>query len=146
MTVQTEFMSKRVDQLFACVRQATTSTLQIQQDLVRLSSPQHLSRAVTDVMWNQWRWLVGQCQFGFTMWGAVMKSCAARESVPGRKDEVAGGPVNLEQQTLERLRRGAAPPREIYDVQNRGRIDWSTVPDWARPSDPDLFEGCSHEG
>jgi hypothetical protein len=44
------------------------------------------------------------------------------------------------------MRQGLAPPREVYEVQNRGRIDWTTAPDWARPADPELFEGCGHEG
>jgi len=41
---------------------------------------------------------------------------------------------------------GLAPPPEIYQVPYRNQIDWSKFPEWARPSDPDLFEGCSHEG
>ena len=46
----------------------------------------------------------------------------------------------------ERISRGLAPPREIYQVQNRDKVDWSRVPEWARPVDPDMFEGCGHEG
>jgi hypothetical protein len=45
-----------------------------------------------------------------------------------------------------RTRRGLAPPREIYDVRDRDRVAQSTLPEGARPSDPDLFEGCAHEG
>jgi hypothetical protein len=52
---------------------------------------------------------------------------------------------DLSRQAAERLRHGFAPPRNIYDVQNRARIDWTQVPDWARPSDPELFGG-PHEG
>jgi hypothetical protein len=46
----------------------------------------------------------------------------------------------------ERVQAGLPPPRAIYDTQNRGRIDWSSFPEWARPSDPELFEGTQHEG
>ena len=46
----------------------------------------------------------------------------------------------------DRLQRGLAPPAEIYQVQNRTKVDWSRIPEWASPIDPDLFEGCGHEG
>lgn len=52
----------------------------------------------------------------------------------------------LEKRAVERLRQGLAPPREIYQLPYRDRLDWSELPDWARPSDPELFEGCGHEG
>ncbi len=45
-----------------------------------------------------------------------------------------------------RIRQGLAPPREIYLVQNRSAIDWSQFPAWARPVDPEIFDGCCHEG
>jgi hypothetical protein len=51
----------------------------------------------------------------------------------------------LEQSALEQARRGLPLPRQVYDAQNRSRIDWSRFPCWARPSDPELFEG-GHEG
>lgn len=46
----------------------------------------------------------------------------------------------------ERLDQGLSPPPEIYQVQYRDKIDWSQLPEWALPLDPDVFEGCSHEG
>jgi len=52
----------------------------------------------------------------------------------------------LERQAAERARRGLAPPKEIYETPYRQRIDWSAFPDWARPTDPEVFQGCSHEG
>jgi hypothetical protein len=52
----------------------------------------------------------------------------------------------LEGLAAERLERGLAPPKEIYDAPYRDLIDWSRFPDWARPSDPELFQGCVHEG
>jgi len=53
---------------------------------------------------------------------------------------------DLNELAAARVRRGLAPPREIYEVQNRNDIDWSVLPEWARPADPELFEGCAHEG
>ncbi len=49
---------------------------------------------------------------------------------------------SLEQCAVERLRQGLAPPREIYQLPHRNRLDWSALPDWARRCDPELFEGC----
>ena len=45
-----------------------------------------------------------------------------------------------------RMRHGLAPPAEIYQVQYRSRMNWSDFPDWARPVDPEAFDGCCHEG
>ena len=46
----------------------------------------------------------------------------------------------------EQMRRGFAPPREIYQVEYRDRVDWAELPAWARPVDPQMFDGCCHEG
>jgi hypothetical protein len=46
----------------------------------------------------------------------------------------------------KRMRLGFAPPPEIYRIENRRRIDWFRYPAWARPVDPEVFEGCCHEG
>ena len=46
----------------------------------------------------------------------------------------------------QRIRQGLAPPPEIYRIENRQRIDWLRFPGWARPVDPQIFEGCCHEG
>jgi hypothetical protein len=43
-------------------------------------------------------------------------------------------------------RRGLAPPERIYRVEYRRRIDWTQFPAWARPVDPEMFDGCCHEG
>jgi hypothetical protein len=71
-----------------------------------------------------------------------------KKAGPGQADRTAAAQAasNLEERARRRARQGLAPPREIYDVHNRGRVDWSTLPAWARPSDPDDFEGCAHEG
>jgi hypothetical protein len=46
----------------------------------------------------------------------------------------------------ELVAKGFSPPPQIYRVEYRRRIDWSKFPVWARPLDPDIFEGCCHEG
>ena len=46
----------------------------------------------------------------------------------------------------QRISQGLAPPREVYRVENRQRIDWLKFPGWARPVDPEVFVGCCHEG
>ena len=43
-------------------------------------------------------------------------------------------------------RQGFAPPSRIYQVEYRRRIDWSRFPSWARPVNPEDFDGCCHEG
>jgi hypothetical protein len=52
----------------------------------------------------------------------------------------------LERLAVERTSRGLAPPREIYLAPYRSRINWARFPEWARPSDPEMFEGTAHEG
>jgi hypothetical protein len=63
-----------------------------------------------------------------------------------RRNVAAQAASSLENRARRRMRQGLAPPRQIYDIRNRDRVDWSTLPEWARPSDPELFEGCAHEG
>jgi hypothetical protein len=53
---------------------------------------------------------------------------------------------SLAERVMQRVDQGLAPPPEAYHVHNRSKIDWTKVPEWARPSDPELFEGCVHEG
>jgi hypothetical protein len=107
---------------------------------------QFLSKAVTNMTGNQWRLLATQSQFGIDLWNAMLGVFPPVGSSGEPQGEVvASGSASLESRATERLKRGFAPPREIYDVQNRGRIDWSSLPDWARPVDPEVFEG-GHEG
>ena len=46
----------------------------------------------------------------------------------------------------ERVGQGLAPPPEIYRIEYRRWIDWSEFPTWAQPIDPQVFDGCCHEG
>jgi hypothetical protein len=57
-----------------------------------------------------------------------------------------GQAQDLIRRATERMRQGLAPPREVYQAPYRNLIDWSRFPDWARPSDPEMFEGSGHEG
>jgi hypothetical protein len=109
---------------------------------------QRLRQALRDVMW---RCVAAQCQLSTTMWDALLAGSRPGFSPPAEKAEAAAPPgaevpKTVEEQARQRLSQGLAPPREIYDVRNRDRIDWSQVPDWARPLDPEVFEGCGHEG
>ncbi len=55
-------------------------------------------------------------------------------------------PEELAQLAANRMRQGFPPPAEIYQVQYRSCINWLEFPDWARPVDPEAFDGCCHEG
>jgi len=109
-----------------------------------------LSERVADATREQWNLVEAQSRFGLALWNAML-GCSRPVPPSGEpQGEVpqparANPPDNLAKVTAERLKEGLAPPREIYDVRNRGRIDWSSVPDWAKPIDPEMFEG-SHEG
>jgi hypothetical protein len=61
---------------------------------------------------------------------------------PTSEDEVR----KLERRAAERISQGLAPPREVYQSPYRDRINWEQFPQWARPTDPEVFEGSSHEG
>ena len=89
-----------------------------------------------------------QCRAGSRLMDTLPGAAVGKEAGPEQADRTAAAPAasSLEERARERTRRGLAPPREIYDVRHRDRVDWSTLPEWARPSDPDLFEGCAHEG
>jgi hypothetical protein len=106
--------------------------------------------AVTRVVRSQWKLVETQFQFGIWVLDALREFPAGPEpQAPWRRTATMRDSTSrtetLQRQAAERLRQGLAPPREIYEVQNRCRIDWSKVPDWARPSEPELFEGA-HEG
>jgi len=110
-----------------------------------------LSRSVTQVAWDQWQWLETQCQCHLNMWDVLWDRPLGVVPPPLRQAEPAAPtpgkePASLEDLVRERLQKGLAPPREIYDVKNRDRFDWTQMPDWARWVDPELFEGCPHEG
>ena len=55
-------------------------------------------------------------------------------------------PEELFEVAALRMRNGLAPPAEIYQIQYRTRFNWNDFPGWARPIDPEMFDGCCHEG
>jgi hypothetical protein len=109
------------------------------------------SEALAGMARGQWRLFDSQYQAGLRVLDTVLAGFGAKEALPGQAAQTAppegpGSPEGVERVALERVRQGLPPPREAYAVPNRNRIDWSLFPDWARPSDPDLFGECPHEG
>jgi hypothetical protein len=105
------------------------------------------SRAVTGMLECQWELLQAPCRLGLTFMETVLCGSAGSPDRPApRASAVEEDVQGLQRQALERLRKGLAPPSQIYDVRYRNRIDWLAFPAWARPNDPDLYEGCGHEG
>jgi hypothetical protein len=87
---------------------------------------------------HQWKLFETQCNAGLR----VMEAALGATGACGKSgDEFEA----LQRKALERASRGLAPPAEVYAAPYRGRIDWTKFPDWARPSDPEMFEGA-HEG
>jgi hypothetical protein len=104
------------------------------------------SRTLTSIACGPWQLLARQYDAGIgvldSMLAALKGERASQPARPAALSEVAA----LERAALDRVRQGLSPPREIYAAPNRDRINWARFPDWARPSDPELFEGCAHEG
>jgi hypothetical protein len=109
---------------------------------------QYLSRGLAGVARWQWLLLDAQFQAGLKLVAAL---APAANPAPGcepraRPHHAPEDLKAIEQRAAELASKGLPPPKEIYEVQNRGRIDWSRFPEWARPVDPEVFEGCGHEG
>jgi hypothetical protein len=115
----------------------------------------HWLNAATTLLACQWKLFEVQYQAGLKIMEAALGapgrgvdvgSPAAPERSPdigpAKPDEVG----KLERLAAERVSQGLAPPREVYQSPYRTQIDWGKFPAWARPSDPDMFEGCGHEG
>ena len=106
------------------------------------------SQTLAIVVGYHWKLFATQCQVGSKMLETVLSNPVSRSSDRGH--EAAPKTVEPERSVVrlaaERVAKGFAPPREIYDVPLRDQVDWSNFPTWARPSDPELFEGCVHEG
>jgi hypothetical protein len=105
---------------------------------------------VARVLDCQWKLLAGQYDINLTLLAAVLQAPTSTPAHPVAQAQAtsprAAGLRRLERYAAERARQGLAPPKEIYQMPYRNRIDWSQFPEWARPSDPELFEGCGHEG
>jgi len=102
------------------------------------------SRTLATAAWTPWHMLASQLDVVFAAFGG--KGDAPGEMAGARSPCEPVPQEALQRVALERARQGLPPPREGYDVRNRDRIDWAKFPAWARPADPELFEGCTHEG
>ena len=94
---------------------------------------QSWSRAVASMVWGHWLML----DAGLKAAQSILATAAP--PAPAQTEE-------LPDRALARVKKGLAPPREVYQAPYRDRINWAEFPDWARPSDPELYEGCAHEG
>jgi hypothetical protein len=98
----------------------------------------------------QWEFFAYQHQVGLRLMETVLRPPARTGANSAKAVEPTAQTGEefrrLECQAAERIRQGLAPPKEIYETPYRDRIDWSKFPVWARPSDPELFEDCVHEG
>lgn len=98
------------------------------------------ARALMEIVWSQWLML----DTGFRATREVLATAGGLVPVP---DAPPGDKsADLEAQAAGRVQAGLAPPRDIYDVTRRARIDWLSWPMWARPCDPEMFEGTAREG
>jgi hypothetical protein len=103
------------------------------------------SYAVAALAAYQWKLFEMQYQAGLRIMQTVLGvPPAPPPPTPGAV--IAQEVRRLEEMAAERVRQGLAPPREIYHAPYRERIDWSRFPEWVRPSDPEMFQGCAHEG
>lgn len=111
-----------------------------------LALSHYWSQTVLDLFRCQWNLF----EYQYQAYRRMMEMTLPCTSGHARPEELAGETADeLERLTNlaeERVRQGLAPPKEIYEVWYRDRIDWSRFPGWAWPCDPDLFEGCGHEG
>jgi hypothetical protein len=115
---------------------------------------EHWFSAAKTMLACQWKLFETQCQAGLriaeaTLGGAPANKPLAR-AAPEQRPNI-GPPAAVDVRQLERraaecISLGLAPPREIYKAPYRAQIDWEKFPNWARPSDPELFEGTGHEG
>ena len=89
------------------------------------------SRAMASLVWGQWRMV----DTGLRNTQTILAAAAPADPTAG-----------LLARALARAKQGLAPPREVYAAPYRDQINWAEFPAWARPSDPELYEGCTHEG
>jgi hypothetical protein len=87
-----------------------------------------------------------QCRLGLEIAEAAVRIPGGPQTGPDAGPRVADELRRLEGLAVERAQKGLAPPREIYRAPYRDRVDWSRLPEWARPIDPEVFQDCGHEG
>jgi len=110
---------------------------------------QRWSHTVAGMLAWQWNLFEIQCDVGFNIADAALRipnDSVADSEAPSVGPRPADQFPRLETLAFEKVRQGLAPPREIYEAPYRNRIDWLKFPEWARPTDPELFQDCGHEG
>ena len=105
-----------------------------------------LSRVTTGLLRGQWAWVDAGLRTADRLLGATAEPSSAAPVATPPAAEAAGGLDSLVHRALDRVGMGKPPPRELYDVKYREQIDWLRFPLWARPSDPEAYTGCGHEG
>jgi hypothetical protein len=106
---------------------------------------EHWMQAAKTLLAFQWKLYEVQCQTGMKILQGAFPSETTTCS-PGGELSITDEVARLERLATARVSQGFAPPREIYQIPYRNRIDWGRFPEWVRPSDPELFEGSAHEG
>jgi hypothetical protein len=107
----------------------------------------HWLNAASTLLACQWKLAEVQYETGLKiMQNALRTSPGRAEHAPAPAPAPAIEVKDLEQLAAERVSQGLAPPKEVYQVPYRSQIDWEKFPLWARPSDPEVFEGSCHEG
>jgi hypothetical protein len=104
----------------------------------------HWLSAATTLLACQWKLFNAQYRAGLKIMEAALGAGAGGGA--GAGPATASDVEKLERLAAQRVSQGLPPPREIYQAHVRARIDWTRFPEWARPSDPELFDGCGHEG
>jgi hypothetical protein len=108
------------------------------------------SKTVTRILAWQLNLLETHYRVGFDVVEASLGFFSgAKETTIQRSDpkqQPSDDVQKLEALALENVQKGIAPPKKIYSVPYRDRIDWAKFPAWARPIDPEIFEGAGHEG
>jgi len=115
---------------------------------------QYWPETVKNILAYQWEFFGGPYRVGLTMMERALTLPLALVGQSGRSDEPGGEAAptlaekarGLEHQAAERVKQGFAPPKEIYEAPFRNLIDWGVFPEWARPTDPEQFDSCGHEG
>jgi hypothetical protein len=108
------------------------------------------SQTVTRILAWQLNLLETHYRVGFDVVEASLGFFSGAEESPVEQNASVQHPRDnvqkLEALALEHVQKGLAPPKEIYSVPYRNQIDWAKFPAWARPIDPEMFEGAGHEG
>jgi len=112
----------------------------------------HWLNAATTLLVSQWKLFEAQYETGLKIvesaLGAPTRYRGVKKTVPPPAPQ--GDPREearrLEQLAAERVSQGLAPPKEIYKAPYRDQINWAKFPEWAKPTDPEMFEGSGHEG